>query len=92
MTEEAGSPFVEEDLLIYVANKVVQSAKVVESVRNAKDIELKAYNEFVQKRLITCEESIYKTITKNRLQLFREKNTLPTNKGKLKTTSLSQET
>ena len=91
MIEEAGSPFVEEDLLINVANKVVQSAKAVESVRNAKDIGLKAYNEFVQKRLITCEESIYKTITNNKLQLFREKNTLPTNKGKLKTTSLSQE-
>ena len=62
-----------------------------ESVRNAENIGKKQYEEYVWKRLVTCEKSIHELIPKNNLPHFRKKNAVSTSKGKLKIASLQDD-
>jgi hypothetical protein len=77
--------------LMNIVTRVVQDGEAVESVKNAREIGVKAYEHYVQERLVTCQQSIYKTIPKNNLKIFRGKKALSTNKGKLKAASIKEE-
>jgi hypothetical protein len=86
---EVGSPFSDaEDSLIQVMTRTIMNSASGESVRNAENIRKKQYEEYVRKRLVTCEKSIHELIPKNNLPLFRKKNAVSTSKGKLKIASL----
>ena len=89
---EAGNPFSDEyDSLVQVMTRTIMNSSAADSVINAKNIGKVQYDQYVQKRLVTCEQSIYDAIPKNNLPIFRAKNTVSTSKGKLKMTSLKDD-
>ena len=89
--EEMGSPFEEKDILINAVSKYIMNEHATKSVKVALITGEQQYADYVQNRLVLCKNSIYDPITRNKLALFREKNSVVTSKGKLKTISLKQD-
>ena len=90
--EKEGNPFEEEDdVLVMAVSKTMMNEKAVRSVRDARKIGEDQYAAFVNERLITTEKSIHDVIKRNKLSLFREKNSVVSNKSKLQVTSLKQD-
>ena len=89
---EVGNPFTnEEDSLVQIVTRTIMNNDSVESVKNARNIGIEQYKEYIRERLVTCEKSISLTIPKNSLPLFRIKNTVSASKGKLKVASLQDD-
>lgn len=87
--EEVKNPFLEEgDILLKVSNGIIEEGEAVESVKQAGQMDITSYEIFIQERLVTCQELIHKVVSKNTLRLFKEKKSLATRKGRLKTISL----
>ena len=89
--DELGNPFEEGDILINVVSKHIMNESAATSVRVAYATGKKQYDEYLNDRLVTGKVSIYAPISKNKLPLFREKNTLTTTKAKLQIVSLKQD-
>ena len=87
-----GNPFEEdENVLMTIVSRNIMSEKAKESVYQATELGKRQYAEFVQMRLHIGEMSIYNTIKKNKLILFRNKNSIVTQKSKIKVSSLKDE-
>ena len=89
--EEMGSPFEEKNILINAVSKHIMNENATKSVKVAVSTGEQQYADYVQNRLVLCKNSICYPITRNKLALFREKNSVVTSKGKLKTISLKQD-
>ena len=87
-----GKPFEEqENILMTIVTRNIMSEKAKESVYQATELGKRHYAECVQQRLHIGEKSIYDTIKKNKLMLFRKKNSILMQKGKIKLSSLKDE-
>ena len=74
---EIGNPFLEhEDNLIHLISKQVMNEAARDSVINSKDIGNEQLTAFLADRIIGNTTSIYDTIKKNNLSLFRHKNSI----------------
>ncbi|XP_065660439.1 uncharacterized protein LOC136084312 [Hydra vulgaris] len=82
---------VEEDILMNLSTKTLLDAEVRASVRKAKQLGIESSKCYIQNCLTIGRDSIFKTIPKNNLCLFREKKILATQKGRLKTVLLKEE-
>eukprot|EP00794_Sanderia_malayensis_P013411 gene13411-14786_t len=90
--EKEGNPFEEEsDTLMMIVSKSVMDKKAAISVRNARKIGEDQYKDFVKERLATTEKLIHNVIKRNKLPLFRQKNSVVSAKRKLQITSLKQD-
>ena len=67
------------------------SEKANESVYRAIELGKRQYAEFVQERLHIGDKSIYETVKKKKLILFRNKNSIVTQRSKIKVSSLKDE-
>ena len=89
---ECGNPFQErEDGLVHLVSKHVLDEKASRSVKEANEIGQNQYDLFVSERLQKKNASIYDTVKKNNLPLFRQKNSIITNKSRKKMVSLASD-
>ena len=89
---KCGNPFLGDgEELENIYSKLIMSNASSVSVRKAFDIGTGAYETYCKERLCSDKSSIYATITKKKLPLFRQKNTLSTPKSKLKLLSLKSD-
>ena len=89
---ECGNPFQErEDGLVHLLSKHVLDEKASRSVKEANEIGQNQYDLFVSERLQKKNASIYDTVKKNNLPLFRQKNSIITNKSRKKMVSLASD-
>ena len=90
--EEFGNPFQESgDCLINVATKVVIDHIASESVKSAKEKGELQSKDFTERCLIKGDQSLYTTISKNKLALFRKRNAVKTSKTKQELVSLKSD-
>lgn len=89
--DEIGNPFQEGDILINAISKQIMSNEAANSIQNAFELGKQQYSDYVHNRLMTCRVSVYERIPKNKLPLFREKNSVSTSKAKLRATSVKQD-
>ena len=81
-----GNPFQEDHPgLVHQISKQILSDEAEKSVRNAYIIGKERYSKFN-----TCRESLYDTISKNKLLLFRQKNVSGTSKTKQQAVTLKE--
>ena len=84
--ETWGNPFEEEEPgLVQYTTKLVMSEKEEKSVKEARYLGLKQYQEFDQNR-----KSLYNPIRKNKLPLFRQKNTVVASNKKQQAISMKE--
>ena len=84
--ETWGNPFEEEEPgLVQYTTKLVMSEKEERSVKEARYLGLKQYQEFDQNR-----KSLYNPIRKNKLPLFRQKNTVVASNKKQQAISMKE--
>ena len=79
------------NILMMVISKTVMNEKSIQSVRDAKKKGENQYKDFVKERIIKTEKSIHDVIKRNKLPLFRQKNSVVTSNSKLQVTSLKQD-
>ena len=89
--DEAGNPFEEEDILVHVVSRQIMNDTAATSVKAAYDTGKKQYDNFVYKRLVSCEVPIRNLIPKNKFALFRAKSAVSTSKERLKVVSLKRD-
>ena len=89
---EDGNPFEEEDdVLTKLGDKVVMNEHAIKFVHEARKRGKDQYDIFKVERLVTATKSIHDVIKKNKLPLFRQKNTIATKKSQEKISSLKQD-
>ena len=79
--------------LINIVSKKVMSEKATTSVRNAHSVSKKQCSDFIKERLCNSDDqrmSIYATVKKNRLALFRSKSIVTVPKVKREKTALKE--
>ena len=79
------------NILMMVISKTVMNEKSIQSVRDAKKKGENQNKDFVKERIIKTEKSIHDVIKRNKLPLFRQKNSVVTSNSKLQVTSLKQD-
>ena len=88
------NPFVDpHEGLINIVSKEVLSENAAKSVMDAHKIGQKQYSTFMQEKIMnepSARKSLYCTIKKNNLILFRSKNAVKTPKSKLQTNTLKE--
>ena len=90
--EDLGNPFLEEEpQLVHIVTKQLLDEKASKSIKNAKDIGEHQFKAFVEQRLTEGTSSIYDTIKKNNLPLYRQKNCVVTPKSKQKVATLTSD-
>ena len=74
-----------------VVSKTVINEKSIQSVRDARKKGESQYKDFVNERIIKTEKSIHDVIKRNKLPLFRQKNSDVTSNSTLQVTSFKQD-
>ena len=89
---EYGNPFEEEEQnLVHITSRHVLDDVATKSVKAAKRKREDQYTAFVNERLINRRISLYDTLKRNDLSLFRQKHLLKMSKSKQKIANLSIE-
>ena len=89
---EYGNPFEEEEKhLVHISSRHVLDDVATRSVREAKFIGEDQYAAFVTDRLKNGDVSLYETVKRNSLSLFRQKHVIKLSKSKQKVFSLNSE-
>ena len=88
---EDGNPFEEDDVLTKLGDKMVMNEHAIKSVCEARKRGKDQYDIFKVERLVTATKSIHDVIKKNKLPLFRQKNTIAAKKLQEKISSLKQD-
>ena len=90
--ENLGNPFLEQEpQLVHIISKKVLDQKAIESVKCAKYIGIHQFISFVRERFIEGTSSIYNTIKKYSLALYRQKNSVVISTSKQKVVNLSSD-
>lgn len=77
--ESNGNPFVVDPELVSLINKFKFDETSIASIRKAKEIGLKNYEDFVKSRFVEKTKSVADTVKTNNLKLMREKPVKKTN-------------
>ena len=89
---EYGNPFEEEEQnLVHITSRHVLDDVVTRPIKEAKRIGEDQYTAFVNERLINRRTSLYDTLKRNNLSLFRQKHLLKMSKSKQKIATLNSE-
>ena len=89
---EYGNPFKEEEQnLVHITSRHVLDDVATKSVKDVKRIGEDQYTAFVNERLINRRTSLYDTLKRNDLSLFRQKHLLNMSKSKQKIATLNSE-
>ena len=89
---EYGNPFKEEEQnLVHITSRHVLDDVVTRPIKEAKRIGEDQYTAFVNERLINRRTSLYDTLKRNDLSLFRQKHLLNMSKSKQKIATLNSE-
>ena len=89
---EYGNPFKEEEQnLVHITSRHVLDDVVTRPIKEAKRIGEDQYTAFVNERLINRRTSLYDTLKRNDMSLFRQKHLLKMSKSKQKIADLYSE-
>ena len=89
---EYGNPFEEEEQnLVHITSRHVLDDVATKSVKDVNRIGEDQYTAFVNERLINRRTSLYDTLKRNDLSLFRQKHLLNMSKSKQKIATLNSE-